>query len=472
MVGSILLIEAAAMVPSLLIAFLYRDPGDARALTISILITCLAALPLRLVSKEENTALRAKEGFASVGLCWIALAVFGCLPFIFSGMLPHFIDALFETVSGLTTTGATVLTNYDVYPHGTMFWRAFTHWIGGMGVLVLTMALLPKLTQHTSHLIRAESPGPTFSKLVPKMGDSAKILYVIYIVLTAIEFLLLVLVGLKPYDAILHAMSTAGTGGFSNYAASVGAFQSPVVDFIITVFMFLFGVNFALYFKAITGDIKGAAGDEELRWYLLAAAAAILFIASRLVPIYGDFLTALRYSAFQVGSFMSTTGFCTADINTWPGSVQMLLVVLMFMGSCAGSTAGGIKVVRIALLFKQGKREIGRTFQPRRVKVIHFEEKGVDKSVLQQVSVFAFVYMATILGGAFLISLDECYGFSTNFTSALSCVSNVGPVLGGISDMSGYSYFSKVVMSFLMLCGRLELFPMLILLHPDLYRKG
>ena len=470
--GAILLIEAAAMVPSLVIAVIYGDVTDIHAMASAITLTLAVGLPMRCISKPDNLNTRAKEGLACVGMSWLMMSAFGAIPFMVSDMLPNFVDAFFEAVSGFTTTGATVVTSFSPYPHGVMFWRACIHWIGGMGVLVLTMALLPKLTGHTAHLIRAESPGPTFSKLVPKMGDSAKILYIIYFFLTLIEFIALLIAGLNPYDAAIHAMSTAGTGGFSNYAASVGAFMNPAAEWIITIFMFLFGVNFALFFKVLTKDVKGALKSEELHWYLAFAVLAIGYITWKLIPIYGSFSEALRYSSFQVGSFMSTTGFATADINTWPNSVQMVLVALMFVGSCAGSTAGGMKVVRIALLFKQGGRAIQTTFQPRKIKVLHFEGQAVSPTVLSQVAVFAFVYVTTVVLGAVLISLDECYGFSTNFTSALSCVSNVGPVLGGISDMSGYSAFSKVVMSLLMLCGRLELFPMLVLIHPDLYRKG
>ena len=356
-----------------------------------------------------------------------------------------------------------------------MFWRSFTHWIGGMGVLVLTLALLPQMSGRTSHLVRAESPGPSLSKIVPKMGDSAKILYIIYGVLTALEFVVLMIAGMNPYDAAIHAVGTAGTGGFSNYGASVAAFNSPAIEWIITFFMLLFGVNFALFYRMLLKDWKSVVRNEELRWYLCIAGAAILFISLMITPAYGDFLTALRYGAFQVASIISTTGFATANFDLWPQAVKMVILLLMFVGSCAGSTAGGMKIVRVALLSKQGKREVRRTFQPRKVQVVRFEGKGVEETMLHQVAVFAFVYIALILTGMFLISLDGRFGFETNFTAALTCVSNVGPGLasvGPVENFAGYSDFSKVVLSMLMLAGRLELFPILVLFHPSLWKKG
>ncbi|MBR4082119.1 MAG: TrkH family potassium uptake protein [Clostridia bacterium] len=474
LLGAILLIEAAAMLPALGIALVYRD-GDALALLQSSLLITAVALPMRYLARPADKNLRAKEGFVVVALAWLLLSCFGALPFVFSGMIPHYVDAVFEAVSGFTTTGATILTDFEGLPHGVMFWRSFTHWIGGMGVLVLTLALLPQMSGRTSHLVRAESPGPSLSKIVPKMGESSKILYLIYLVLTLLEFVALLLAGLNPYDAAIHAMGTAGTGGFSNYGASIAAFDSALVDGIITVFMLLFGINFALYYRVLIRDWKGAVKSEELHWFLGVAGAAILFISLMITPVYGNFFTALRYGSFQVASIMSTTGFVTADFNLWPEAVRMVILLLMFMGSCAGSTAGGMKVVRTLLLFKQGKREIRRTFHPRKVQVVRFEGKGVDEAMLHQTAVFAFVYVALILAGMFLISLDGRFTFETNFTAALTCVSNVGPGLGKVGpveNFAGYSYFSKGVLSMLMLAGRLELFPILVLFHPSLWKKG
>lgn len=404
MQGAVLLIEAACMTPALVIA-LFQQGGDAWALGATMLILIAIGAPLRFLVRPGERNLRAREGFLTVALAWIALSCFGALPFVFSGMIPNYIDALFESVSGFTTTGATVLENFDNLPQGIMFWRSFTHWIGGMGVLVLTLALVPQLSERTSHLVKAESPGPTLSKIVPKMGDTAKIFYIIYLILTILEFIVLMIAGMNPYDAAIHAMGTAGTGGFSNYAASVGAFASPVIDVTITVFMVMFGINFALYYCAITGNWRGIVKSEELRWYLgifLTVTAAITMV---ILPQYGTVGNALRYASFQVASIMSTTGYATADFSLWPVAARMLIFMLMFIGACAGSTAGGMKICRIAMLWKQGVRSVRHTFQPRKVQVVRFEGKGVDDTLLRETASFAFVYVAMVLIGAVLIRL-------------------------------------------------------------------
>ena len=473
--GSILLVEALAMVPALIIALIYRD-GDAQAMAASIGLLAVIGLPMFLLCrKSEQANLRAREGFLIVALSWILLAVFGALPFVFSGLIPNFVSALFESVSGFTTTGATVITDFDHLPHGVTFWRSFTHWIGGMGVLVLTLALLPRMSGRSSHLVRAESPGPTLSKIVPKMGDTAKILYLIYAALTVVEFIILMIAGMNAYDAAIHALGTAGTGGFSNKGASIGAFDSPVIDAIITVFMVLFGVNFVMYYKLLTRSWKDVTGNEELRWFLGIFVVVTAFITVMLIPTYdGHPLTALRYASFQVASVISTTGYVTADFNLWPIATRMLILLIMFIGSCAGSTAGGMKVCRIGMLMKQGLREVRHVFQPWKVQVVRFEGKGVDEAVLRQVAVFAFVYVALILLGGFAISLEGRFDVETNLTAALTCVSNVGPGLGAVGpveNFAGYGPFAKIVLSFLMLAGRLELFPILALFHPAIWRK-
>ncbi|MBE5796909.1 MAG: TrkH family potassium uptake protein [Clostridiales bacterium] len=476
LIGSILLVEGAAMLPALVISLLYGG-SDAMAFVWTILILCAVGLPLRLLCKPEQNNLRAKEGFLAVALSWVLLSIFGALPFVFSGMIPNFIDALFEAVSGFTTTGASILTQIEGNPHGVMFWRSFTHWIGGMGVLVLTLALLPQMGGRTSHLVRAESPGPTLSKIAPKMGDTAKILYLVYGVLTLLNWLALLLAGMNPYDAAIHALGTAGTGGFSNYAASVGHFNSVWIEAITTFFMVVFGVNFVLYFKLVTGSWREGLRNEELRWYLGIYVGITLLLTLVILPTSdgGTFLNSLRYASFQAASLMSTTGYATADFNLWPAAAKMLLLLVMFTGSCAGSTAGGMKICRIGMLTKQGIREVRRTFQPRKVQVVRFEGKGVEESVLSQVAVFAFMYILLILLGAMLISLDGVHAdFETNITAAITCVSNVGPGFGAVGPMgsfAGYSAYSKLILSFLMLAGRLEIFPLLALFHPAIWRR-
>ena len=474
LLGAILLIEALAMAPSLAISLLYGD-GDALALLSSMALLAALGFPAWRFARPREQNLRAREGFLVVALSWVLLSAFGALPFVISGLIPNYIDAFFEAVSGFTTTGATLMGNFDGLPRGVMFWRSFTHWIGGMGVLVLTLALLPQMTGRSSHLVRAESPGPSLSKIVPKMGDTAKILYLIYGALTMIELAALIIAGMSPYDAAIHAMGTAGTGGFSNYGSSVGAFDSAVIDAIITFFMVLFGINFALFYRVLVGGWRDALRSEELHWYLALFAGSTLFVSLMILPQYGTFLNALRYGSFQVATIMSTTGYATADFNLWPQAVKALIVVLMFIGSCAGSTAGGIKVVRVGILCKLGCREVRHTFQPRKVQVVRFEGKGVEENRLTQVSAFFFVYVLLVLAGMFLVSLEGLYDLETNFTAVLTCISNVGPGLGHVGpveNFSGYGPFAKVVLSLLMLAGRLELFPILVLFHPSAWRKG
>ncbi|MDY4139955.1 MAG: TrkH family potassium uptake protein [Eubacteriales bacterium] len=474
LLGAILLIEAAAMLPAFLIALGYGD-GDASALLKSMALLLAVGLLMRLLARPEKHDLRAREGFLCVALAWVLLSAFGALPFVFSGVIPNYINACFEAVSGFTTTGATKLTSFEGLPRGVMFWRSFTHWIGGMGVLVLTLALLPQMSGRTSHLVRAESPGPTLSKIVPKMGDTAKILYIMYFVLTMAEFALLMLCGMNAYDAAIHAMGTAGTGGFSNYGASVGAFDSGAVDAVITVFMLLFGINFALFYRLLTGGWRDVVHCEELRWYLCIFAVSTAFVTCQLLPSCGgSALTSLRYASFQVASIMSTTGFATADFNLWPVATRMLILLLMFIGSCAGSTAGGMKVCRIGMLVKQGLRDVRHVFQPRKITVVRFEGKGVDEMILKQIAVFAFVYVSLVLLGGFLVSLEGLYDVETNLTAALTCVSNVGPGLGSVGpveNFAGYGPFATIILSLLMLAGRLELFPILALFHPAMWKK-
>ncbi len=474
MLASILLVEAAGMVPAIAIS-LYHGDGDVLALTQTLVLVILTALPLFLFVRPKNRNLRGREGFVVVGLAWVIMSIFGCLPFLFSGFLPTFADAFFEAVSGFTTTGATVVTDFDHMPHGIAFWRSFTHWVGGMGVLVLTLALLPKLSDRTSHLVRAESPGPSLSKIVPKMGDTAKILYKLYFVLTGLEFVALLIAGMNPFDAAIHAMGTAGTGGFSNYGDSIAHFQSVPIEIIMTVFMILFGINFSIYYFIRERDWKDIRENEELRWYLGLVFGSILLLTLFLLPYYdGSFGKSLRYASFQTASIVSTSGFATTNFDLWPVNAKMLLLLLTFIGSCAGSTAGGMKVVRVAVILKETKREIRHTFQPRKVQPIRFDKKGMDENMLHSIAVFMATYVLIVLVGAFLIALEGKYDLITNFTASLTCVSNVGPGFGAVGPaggFSGYGPFAKLVSSFLMLAGRLEIFPMLVILHPNVWSR-
>lgn len=473
--GAILLVEAAAMIPALLVSLVYND-GDTAVLGLSILIVSfIGTLMMMLPPPLPGSHLRLKEGFIITALGWILMSLCGALPFFISGIYPRFEDAFFEAVSGFTTTGASVLTRFEGFPHGIMLWRATTHWVGGMGVLVLTLALLPKLTGRTAHLVKAESPGPSLSKLVPQTGKTAKILYSLYIGLTLLEFVSLLLCGVTPYDAVIHTFGTAGTGGFSNFGDSVRHFDSIAVDTVISVFMFMFGCNFALYYKLLFGEgIRAFFRDEEFRWYLCIGVTFILLITLFNLPVYGNFFTSLRYGSFQVLSVMSTTGFVTADFNLWPVASQMLLIITMFIGACAGSTAGGMKVIRINLIAKMSRRNIQMTGNPKRVDVIRLDGKAVDDGILSQVVQFALMYVALVLLGAFVISLEGKFDLTTNLSAALTCVSNVGPGLGAVGpteNFASYGILGKLVLSFLMLFGRLELLPMFILFTRSAWRK-
>ena len=483
LLGTILLIEAVCMLPSMIIAIAHGE-SSWTALLFAMLACAAFGIPMRWLVTPQTSNLRAREGLLIVTLSWLLMSLFGALPFMISGFIPNFFDAFFESVSGFTTTGATVLTESQFHPnmpYGIGFWRAFTHWIGGMGVLVLTLALLPRITCRSAHLVRAESPGPSLSKIAPKMTDSSKILYLIYTTLTLLEFVALMLCDMSPYDAALHAVSNAGTGGFSNRAASIAYYRSPAVDIVITVFMTLFSVNLALYFALVTRRWRDLVRSEELRWFLcMYFGAALLIGGITAQPVHaGNVGDALRHSFFNVATVLSTTGFTidsfTADLahGGWPVAAHGIILCLMFCGACVGSTAGGMKTMRVALLFKQGKREIGRTFNPRRVQRVRFEGRGIDESMLHQVAVFAFVYVALVLLGSMLMAFEGRHDILSYFSASLTCVSNIGPCFGaGATGFADFSSFSKVIMSILMLAGRLELFPILAFFHADVWRRA
>ena len=473
LLGRLLLLEAALMLPSLAVSLIYGQ-GDTLAFLITIGITAaVGALPAFLL-KPRRQDLNARDGMAVAGLSWAVLSFFGALPAIFSGAIPNLIDAYFETVSGFTTTGSTILTDIEALPRGILFWRSFTHWIGGMGVLVLTVALLPRLSGRTSLLAKAESPGPTFSKLLPRMSDSAKLLYGLYILLSCLEFVCLLLAGMSVYDALIHTFGTAGTGGFSNYGASIAAFDSPLLEWIIGIFMMLFGVNFAVYFHLLRREWGLAAKSEELWVYLGLVLLATLGITATLVPGGMGFFTALRQAFFQSTSIISTTGFATADFELWPGIAKAILLLLMCVGACAGSTAGGFKVSRAVLLVKSVIREIRRALTPRKISVVRFEGKSVQEDTLAQLGIYAFLYVILALLGGFLVSFAGT-DLTTSFSAALTCLSNVGPGFGAIGPIENFAFFpwgTKLLLSFLMLAGRLEIYPVLVLFAPSLWKKN
>ncbi len=472
-IGKLLTLEAMLMIPSLIVAMVYRQ-GDATSFLYSMGIILAFGLPAMLFLKPDTRDVRAKEGLVAVGLAWWLLSAFGALPFMFSGATAFYWDALFETVSGFTTTGASIFSQVEHLPRGILFWRSFTHWVGGMGVLILTLAVMPKISGRGSMLARAESPGPTFSKLMPRMTDNARLMYAIYTVMTLILTALLLLSGMPLYDSLIHAMGTAGTGGFSNRDLSVGAYGNVWAEMIIMVFMLLFGMNFTVYFRLLRGEGLKAFRSEEVRAYWLLAIGAMLLIAVNVLPRFGNFLAALRYSGFHVSSIMSTTGYVTADFTLWPQFSHILLLLLMLVGACAGSTAGGIKMVRVMLLGKASLREVGQSISPRKVRLITLDGKTVGEDTLRSVLVFFFIYMAFLLVGTMVASTDG-HDFVTCFSAAASCLSNIGPGLGLVGPVGNFDIFSphvKVLLTFLMLAGRLEFIPLLALFHPAIWKKG
>ena len=423
--------------------------------------------------KPENDVIYAKEGFVIVGLGWIMMSLFGALPFVLSGDIPSYIDAVFETASGLTTTGASIMENVETLSRGCMFWRLFTHWIGGMGVLVFIMAVMPMSGNHSMHIMRAEVPGPTVGKLVPRVRKTAKILYIIYIVMTFIEMIFLLFGGMDLYDAALHAMATAGTGGFSTKASSIGYWDSAYIDTVIAVFMLLFGVNFNLYYLILIGRIKDALRSEELHWYLLTIAGATIAITAGISNTYGGILQGLRYAFFNVNTLMSSSGFGNTDFTLWPEYCKWILVMIMFCGASAGSTGGGMKVSRIMMLIKSAIVDVRHITRPRSVYRVQIDGKSVDRDVLSATLSFSLVYFGLLLLFTFIISFDG-HDIATNFTAILSCLSNMGPGMGLVGPAGNYSIFSdlsKITMTFAMLLGRLEIFPLLVLFAPSTWKK-
>ena len=469
--GMVLLILAALLVLPLIAGLCYGE----NVLNFAVTIAAAAALGgIFMLFKPKNRDIYAREGFTAVGLSWILMSLIGALPFVISGDIPSYVDALFETVSGFTTTGSTLLTDVEAMSRGCMFWRMFTHWIGGMGVLVFIMAVLPMSGEHSMHIMRAEIPGPVVGKLVPRARKTAAILYMIYMGLTAIETVFLLCGGMSFYDALLHAFATAGTGGFSTRGASIAAFDSLYIEVVISVFMLLFAVNFNLYFLLLMGRVRDVLENQELRCFLVIVAFSMLTIAWNISGQYGGFAEALRYSSFTVASLVSSTGFGTADFTQWPQYSQWLLVIIMFVGACAGSTGGGLKLSRVMLLLKAAFSDLRHMIWPRRVNRVQMEGQRVEQAAIRAVFSYFTLYMLILLLGTLLISFDG-FDTATNFTAALTCLSNMGPGLGLIGpsgNFSIFSDFSKLLMSFLMLAGRLEIYPILVLFFPSVWKRS
>ena len=469
-IGRILLTEAALLVLPLLVTVLYGESPVPFLIPILLLALCGGAMGWK---KPKSTALYARDGLAVVALAWICMSLFGALPFVLSGDIPNYVDAFFETVSGFTTTGSSILTEIEPLSRGGLFWRSFTHWVGGMGVLVFVMAILPMNDGHGMHLMRAEVPGPTVGKLVSRMSDTAKILYSIYLVMTVVEIVLLLVGGMPLYDAAIHAFGTAGTGGFSCRNLSVGAYDSVYFDVVIGVFMLLFGVNFNLYYFLLIRRFRDVLHSEELRAYLLIVAASVLAIAVNISHLYQSFAASLRYAFFQVSSIITTTGYATADFNAWPAFSRAILVTLMFVGACAGSTGGGMKVARVVILVKTSFCDMRRMLHPNAVATVRFEGKPIGEKNIRSVHLFLTVYLIVFTVSCLLLSLEEM-DLVTTFTAVAACMNNIGPgleVVGPMGNFAAFSPWAKVLLSFDMLVGRLEIFPMLLLFAPSIWKR-
>lgn len=426
--------------------------------------------------KPSKGTLFAKEGFAIVTIIWLFFAIFGSMPFIISGTIPRFVDAFFETVSGFTTTGSTILSDVEVLPKSIQFWRHFIIWIGGMGVLAFALAILPiesdknKKSQAVGsdvYIIRAESPGPIFGKLVPKLRFNVQILYLIYAVLTVLEIIFLLFGGMDLFDAACHSFSSAGTGGFGTKNLSIGYYDSAYIDTVIGIFILLFGINFNIFYFILTKNILGVLKSDELRCYLIIVASAVLLITLDIRSIYGDFLLSLRYAFFQVASIMTTTGFSTVDFNLWSSFSKGILVLLMFIGACASSTGGGLKVSRLIILVKAAVKEVRNYLSPREVRAIRCDGTHVPASVVHSVSAYFVVYMLVFTVSVILLTLIESgQSLETCFTAVAACLNNIGPGLDAVGPSQNYEFLndaSKYLLSFNMLLGRLELFPILAL---------
>lgn len=467
--GDIVLSEACLLVLPLIVSLIYGESCYS-AFLITIGIALIIGLLLRTIFRSADETIFAKDGFVIVALSWIFMSLIGALPFTISGEIPSYIDAFFETVSGFTTTGASVIPDVEALSRGMLFWRSFTHWVGGMGVLVFVMAIIPSVTDRSIHILRAEMPGPIVGKLVPRARETAKILYYIYLGMTALEVILLLVGGMPVFDSFVHTFGTAGTGGFGIKGDSLASY-SPYLQWIITIFMLLFGVNFNLYYLILMRKIKAALKSEELRVYLILAAISIIVVTANIYPMYKNFSDAFRNSSFQIASLISTTGYSTANFDTWPSLSKAILIFVMFTGACAGSTAGGLKMSRIMILWKTVKNDIKKMMHPRSIITTKFEGKTLDDTTVRSTMNYFGIYTVAFAAILLVITFDG-FNFETNFTAVLACINNIGPGLqkvGPSLNFNCYSPIPKIVLSFAMLLGRLELYPMIILFTPSLW---
>lgn len=465
-IGKILIVEAILLAFPAIGAVIY---GEDTLISFALTIAALTVTGLLCTRKKPKKAtIYAKEGYVIVALSWILMSLFGAMPFYFSGHISSFVDAFFETVSGFTTTGSTILRNVEVLPKSLLFWRSFTHWIGGMGILVFVIAIMPKTENSSMHVMRAEVPGPTVGKLVSKLRASARILYGIYCVLTAAEIVMLWAGGMPLFDSIVNSFATAGTGGFGILSNSIEGYNSFYSEMVIAVFMLIFGVNFNLYYMILIKQGKQAIKSEELRYYIGIVAVSVIIIAISLISTKHGVADSFRYSFFQVASIITTTGFSTTNFDTWPMIAKFVIVFLMVIGACAGSTGGGIKVSRLIILIKSGLRDIKKAINPRSIETVKVDRRTVEEPIVKSVSVFFATYIIIAAISMFFVAIDG-RDFTTTSTAVISCISNIGPGLGAVGpygNFADFSVLSKLVLCFDMLAGRLELIPMLMLFSP------
>ena len=463
-IGLIILLEMAFMLPSLVWCWVDRDLASARAFGAAFLVMSLCALLFLLVGRRARGNFFAQEGFVTVAVSWIVLSLLGCLPFYFSGQIPHYVDALFEVVSGFTTTGASILADPAEMSRGLLFWRSTTHWLGGMGILVFMLAILPARQGGTLHLMQAESPGPTVSKFTPRLRQTSTILYAIYLVLTVLCILFLLAGGMPLFDSLCTAFGTAGTGGFGIKADSMASY-SPYLQWVVTVFMALFGVNFSVYYLLLMRKVGLAVKDEEVRLYVLILLVSGALIAWDIRDLIPDVSDRIRHAYFQVSSIMTTTGFSTVDFDAWPAFSKSILLCLMAVGACAGSTGGGLKVIRLSIMVKSLRRAVRRTLRPNSVQLVRVNGKVLGDDVLHNVSAYLVAYVLIAFGSFMIVSLDE-FSLESNLSAVFACFNNIGPGFGAVGPLANYDCFSdlsKLVLTLDMLLGRLEIFPLLAL---------
>lgn len=471
-VSWILFIEGLCMLIPVITAAFYKEKCGWIFLIVGLI--CIIIAKVMQFYKPDNNTFYTREGFVSVGLGWLVMSMMGAVPFVIDGCIPNYIDALFEVVSGFTTTGATILNDVEALPKSMLMWRSFSHWLGGMGILMFILAIMPNAGNNNMHIVRAESPGPTAGKFVSSTKLSAFILYFIYTIITLTEIILLLIGGMPVYDSIIISLGTVGTGGFGHLNDSCGSF-SAYQQIIITIFMLLCGTNFNVYFLMLSKKFKDVFKSEEVKVYYIIVGLSSIFITANIMRQYdNNVFVSFRHAAFQVASIITTTGYSTVDFDLWPTFSKTVLVTLMFIGACAGSTGGGMKVSRIIIAFKTIGKELTTMIHPRNIKILKFEGKAIDHSVLRSVNTYIMTYGVLFVGAMLIVSLDG-FDYQTTFTAITATFNNIGPGIGGVGPMCNYSqfsYLSKIVMTFAMLAGRLELYPMLLLFNIRTWKKS